>query len=77
MSSDDISRDVHNAATALIALIEERLGDDQPVAAITMGSGLERLADVILDPLEVSYSELPGWPNPCAGPCGTRCHRNA
>jgi len=64
LNSDDTSRAVHNAATALITLVEERLGDDQPVAAVTMGSGLEGLADVILDPLEVPYSELPGWPNP-------------
>ena len=64
MNSDNISRAVHDAATALITRIKERLGDDQPVAAVTMGSGLEALADVISDPLEVPYSELPGWPNP-------------
>ena len=64
MNSEDISRAVDNAATALIPRIKERLGNDHPVAAVTMGSGLERLADVILDPLEVPYSELPGWPNP-------------
>lgn len=64
MNSDNISRAVHTAATALIARIEERLGDDRPVAAVTMGSGLGVLADVISDPLEVSYSELPSWPNP-------------
>ena len=64
LNSEDISRAVDNAATALIPRIKERLGNDHPVAAVTMGSGLERLADVILDPLEVPYSELPGWPNP-------------
>ena len=55
---------VEEAAEALQARIEERLGGAAPCAAITMGSGLGGLGAEIEDPVRVPYDELPGWPRP-------------
>jgi purine-nucleoside phosphorylase len=52
--------DVGSAAAALRAA----LGDRRPRVAITMGSGLGGLGARIEDPVEVPYTELPGWPLP-------------
>lgn len=55
---------VHEAAGALAARIRERLGDERPRAAVTMGSGLGGLAERFEEPLRVPYGALPGWPSP-------------
>ena len=43
-------------------LLKERLGGFVPEIGIVLGSGLGRLADVIKDPIVVSYSSLPDFP---------------
>lgn len=53
---------VEEAAEALQARIEERLGGTTPCAAVTMGSGLGGLGAEIEDPVRVPYDDLPGWP---------------
>ena len=59
-----IGAEVEGAACVLRERIETRLGDDTPIAAITMGSGLGGLGAEIEDALRVPYEELPGWPRP-------------
>ena len=45
-------------------VIRSRLGGDQPVAGIILGSGLGRLADRITDRQVVPYHDVPGFPSP-------------
>ena len=46
---------------ALEAAVRART-DLVPVAGIVLGSGLGGLADELVDPVAISFSELPGWP---------------
>ena len=64
MSRDAGREAVRTAARALSDRLRERFGDDRPVAAVTMGSGLGGLADEFADPLGVPYGDVPGWPAP-------------
>ena len=43
-------------------LLKEQLGGIVPEIGIVLGSGLGRLADVIKDPIVISYSSLPDFP---------------
>jgi len=64
MTAEEGMRDVTRAAEALRGRVRERLGDDPPLAAITMGSGLGELGDEFESPVRIPYAELPGWPLP-------------
>lgn len=64
MDSDDRAKAVREAAEALAAHVEARLGDRRLVAGVTLGSGLGGLAEEFEDPVRVSYDRLPGWPRP-------------
>ena len=45
-------------------VIRARIGDEKPVAAIILGSGLGRLADKITDRQVIPYHDVPGFPPP-------------
>lgn len=45
-------------------VIRSRIGDEKPVAAIILGSGLGRLADKITDRQVIPYHDVPGFPPP-------------
>ena len=49
---------IYNAADA----VRSRLKGRAPIAGIVLGSGLGKLADVIQDPITVSYRDIPGFP---------------
>ncbi len=42
--------------------VSEKLGGRTPTAGIVLGSGLGKLADKIEDPVNIPYSEIPGFP---------------
>lgn len=42
--------------------LRERLDGRSPRIAVTMGSGLGGLAERFVDPVEIPYRDLPGWP---------------
>jgi purine-nucleoside phosphorylase len=52
------------AAAAAAAAIRQRIGSDQPVAGVILGSGLAGLADRFEDVRRVSYADIPGFPVP-------------
>lgn len=42
--------------------LASRMGSLRPTAAVVLGSGLGAFASELEDPIEVPYSEIPGWP---------------
>ena len=50
---------------AAVALVRERAGVD-PKVGLVLGSGLAGLVDELEDRVEISYSEIPGWPEATA-----------
>ena len=60
MTSEDISTAVENAAQA----IRERHSGALPRIAIQLGSGLDGVAKAVKVATELSYSEIPGFPEP-------------
>ena len=52
------------AAADAAAAIRNRIGTDQPVAGLILGSGLAGLADRFDDVRRVSYADIPGFPVP-------------
>ena len=52
------------AAADAAAAIRQRIGSDQPVAGLILGSGLAGLADRFEDVRRVSYADIPGFPVP-------------
>jgi purine-nucleoside phosphorylase len=52
------------AAADAAAAIRQRIGADQPVAGLILGSGLAGLADRFEDVRRVSYADIPGFPVP-------------
>ncbi len=51
-------------AKAATAAVKQRLGKLEPRIAIVLGSGLGFLADEVADPIRISYSTIPGFPEP-------------
>lgn len=49
------------AAAAVV--IRDRIGDRAPRLALILGSGLGPLADTFEAPVEIAYSDIPGWPD--------------
>ena len=45
-------------------VIRERVGGDMPKIALVLGSGLNQIADGLDDATRISYSDLPGFPEP-------------
>ena len=43
--------------------LRSRLGSQEPVAALILGSGLGGLADRIADPVRVPFAQIPGFPS--------------
>lgn len=52
------------AAADAVAAIRRRIGTEQPVAGLVLGSGLAGLADRFEDVRRVSYADIPGFPVP-------------
>lgn len=52
------------AATAAAAAIRRRIGAEQPVVGLILGSGLSGLADRFDDARRVAYADIPGFPVP-------------
>jgi len=51
------------AASRAADAIAKRIGDATPVAAIILGSGLGGLAERIVNPIEIPFAEVPGFPS--------------
>jgi len=49
---------------ACAAVIKAKIGDRQPVIAVVLGSGLNQLADILVDPIRIAYTDLPGFTKP-------------
>ena len=52
--------DVQNCA----AVIRKKIGDFAPKAVIVLGSGLNQLADDLVDAIRIPYEDLPKFPRP-------------
>ncbi|HEY7236626.1 MAG TPA: purine-nucleoside phosphorylase [Gemmatimonadaceae bacterium] len=52
-----------SSAAAAADYLRSRLGDETPVAALILGSGLGGLADRIADAVRVRYADIPGFPS--------------
>ena len=50
------------AALRAADFIRTRIGNEPPVAGIILGSGLGGLADRIVDPVSISFADVPGFP---------------
>ena len=50
-------------------IIQSKMGDFKPILAITLGSGLGGIADLLTDTIKISYADLPDFP-----PCGVAGH---
>ena len=50
------------AALRAADFIRTRTGNEPPVAGIILGSGLGGLADRIVDPVSISFADVPGFP---------------
>ena len=50
-----------------LTAIRARLGRRSPKVAVILGSGLGPFADSVDDAIEISYAELPGFPQPGVG----------
>ena len=54
------------------AIIRKKAGKNAPKIALTLGSGLGAVADLMTDDVTIPYTELPGFPQPTvAGHEGT------
>jgi purine-nucleoside phosphorylase len=53
-----------DAARHAAEVIRRRIGDSSPEIAIILGSGLGGLADEIVDPVSVPFSDIPDLPEP-------------
>ena len=42
--------------------VRDRIGKQEPVVGIVLGSGLGKLADKISDAVAIPYREIPGFP---------------
>ena len=51
-----------NKINTAASFIEEHLEDRKPVAAIILGSGLGRLAEIITDRITIPYADIPCFP---------------
>ena len=51
-------------AAAATEAVKRRLGSLRPRVAIVLGSGLGFIADEVSDPIRISYSTIPGFPEP-------------
>lgn len=60
-----MTHSAHQAAD----IIRQKAGDFKPRLAITLGSGLGGLADLLTDSIQISYADLPDFP-----PCGVAGH---
>lgn len=49
-------------ATDAVSFIKERIGDRTPEIAIILGSGMGKVADAIIDGIEIRYSDIPNFP---------------
>ncbi len=49
---------------AAAAYIEDKVGGSVPKLALTLGSGLNALADRLTDAVEIPYVDIPGFPEP-------------
>lgn len=50
-----------------IAAIRGRIGSRAPRIAVVLGSGLGPFADAVTDAVEITYADLPGFPQPGVG----------
>ena len=60
-----MSESVYGAAAASRAAeaIIRRIGEAAPVAGVILGSGLGGLAERIVNPIEIPFAEVPGFPS--------------
>ena len=52
------------AAAEAARMIRNRIGAEQPVVGLILGSGLAGLTERLDDPVRIEYSEIPGFPVP-------------
>ena len=52
------------AVAAATTAVAKRLGKLKPRVAIVLGSGLGFLADDVVNPIRISYDQIPGFPEP-------------